>query len=92
LLVNSNFKIYQKNSEVRLERTTALLLTLFKDRVGLLHDMLACFSNQKINLAKIESKPSTKKLGEYTFFVEVEGHEKDENVKKALTTCKNLQD
>jgi len=52
--------------------------------VGLLHDMLACFSNQKINLAKIESKPSTKKLGEYTFFVEVEGHEKDENVKKAL--------
>ncbi len=86
--VKNNFTRFYMISKKQPDKTgndkTALLLIPFKDRVGLLRDILNCFLNQKINLTKIESKPSTKKLGEYIFFVEIEGHENDENVKKSL--------
>ncbi len=55
-----------------------------KDRIGALHDMLVPFKKYKINLTKIESRPSKKKVWEYYFFVDMVGHYKDENVKKAL--------
>lgn len=55
-----------------------------KDRVGVLHDMLVPFKKNKINLTKIESRPSKKKAWEYYFFVDMAGHCENANVKKAL--------
>ena len=55
-----------------------------KDRVGVLYDMLAPFKQYKINLLKIESRPSKKKAWKYYFFIDLEGHYHDEKVKKAL--------
>jgi len=55
-----------------------------KDRVGVLHDMLVPFKKNKVNLTKIESRPSKKKVWEYYFFIDIMGHCQDENVKKAL--------
>ncbi len=55
-----------------------------KDRVGALYDMLAPFKKNKINLTKIESRPSKRKAWEYYFFVDFMGHISDRNVKKAL--------
>ncbi|MEW6101204.1 MAG: prephenate dehydratase, partial [Candidatus Omnitrophota bacterium] len=46
-----------------------------KDRVGALHDMLMPFKKHKINLTKIESRPSKKKAWDYYFFVDLEGHQ-----------------
>ncbi len=60
-----------------------------KDRVGALHDMLVPFRKQKINLTKIESRPSKRKVWEYCFFVDMEGHHDDKNVRKAI---EELQD
>lgn len=54
------------------------------DRVGALHDSLAAFKKHKINLTKIESRPSKKKAWEYYFFVDFLGHCDDPKVKKAL--------
>ncbi|MBU4310084.1 ACT domain-containing protein, partial [bacterium] len=55
-----------------------------KDRPGTLYDMLRPFAKEKINLTKIESRPSKKKAWEYIFFVDFQGHIEDEKVKKAL--------
>lgn len=55
-----------------------------KDKIGALHDMLLPFKNNNINLTKIESRPSKKRAWEYFFFIDMVGHAKDKNVKKAL--------
>ena len=55
-----------------------------QDRVGALHDSLEAFKKHKINLTKIESRPSKKKAWEYYFFVDFTGHCDDARVKKAL--------
>ncbi len=57
-----------------------------KDKVGALHDSLAAFKRHRINLTKIESRPSKKKAWEYYFFVDFLGHCDDLKVKKALET------
>ena len=60
-----------------------------KDRVGALHDMLLPFKKYRINLTKIESRPSKKKAWEYYFFVDLEGHQDNIKVKKALLELEN---
>jgi chorismate mutase/prephenate dehydratase len=55
-----------------------------QDRVGALHDSIASFKKYKINMTKIESRPSKKKAWEYYFFVDFLGHCDDARVKKAL--------
>jgi len=60
-----------------------------KDRVGVLHDMLVPFKKNDVNLAKIESRPSKKKAWEYYFFIDMVGHYKDANVKRALKGLEN---
>jgi len=60
-----------------------------KDRVGALHDMLVPFKKYRINLTKIESRPSKKKAWDYYFFVDLEGHWDNPGVKKALCELEN---
>jgi len=60
-----------------------------KDRVGALHDMLVSFKKYRINLTKIESRPSKKKAWDYYFFVDLEGHRDEPRVKKALLELEN---
>jgi chorismate mutase/prephenate dehydratase len=55
-----------------------------KDRVGALHDMLVPFKKYHINLTKIESRPSKKRVWDYYFFLDLEGHIWDKDVAKAL--------
>ncbi len=67
---------------------TSILFSI-KDKVGALYAMLAPFYKNKINLTKIESRPSKKKAWDYYFFVDFEGHRLDPNVQRAL---KELED
>ena len=62
---------------------TSILFAL-KDQPGALHDALVPFKRQRINLTKIESRPSKKKAWEYLFFIDIEGHESEPRVKRAL--------
>ncbi len=42
------------------------------DRPGILHDILGVFKKYKINLLKLESRPSRERLGEYIFYIKAE--------------------
>lgn len=62
---------------------TSLVFSI-KDRVGALHDMLVPFRRHRINLTKIESRPSKRKAWDYYFFVDLEGHVRSPRVDRAL--------
>lgn len=62
---------------------TSLLFSI-QDRVGALYEALAAFRKYKINMTKIESRPSKRKAWEYYFFVDCDGHIKDKRVAKAI--------
>ena len=55
-----------------------------KDKVGALYDLLSSFKKYRINLTRIESRPSKKKAWDYYFFADLEGHIQDKNVSRAL--------
>ena len=42
------------------------------DRTGLLHDLLEVFAQRRINLTRIESRPSKRGMGNYVFFLDYE--------------------
>jgi chorismate mutase / prephenate dehydratase len=62
---------------------TSLLFSI-KDHVGALHDMLVPFKKNRINLTKIESRPSKKKAWDYYFFVDLCGHQQEPAVRRAI--------
>lgn len=51
---------------------------------GSLYSVMQEFDNNKINLTKIESRPTKEKPWEYNFYVDFEGHIEEDNVRKAL--------
>ena len=62
---------------------TSILVSI-KDKVGALYEMLEPIRANKINMTKIESRPSKKKAWDYYFFIDMEGHVEDKQVKKTL--------
>lgn len=55
-----------------------------KDRVGALYSMLSPFNKYNVNLTKIESRPSRNTIWEYIFFIDMNGHIEDNNVRGAI--------
>lgn len=55
-----------------------------ENKSGALLEMLEIFSKHNINLSYIDSRPSKTKFGEYTFYVDFDGHCKEEKIKNAL--------
>ncbi|MBE0416808.1 MAG: prephenate dehydratase [Coriobacteriia bacterium] len=63
---------------------TTLALFMYEDRPGALLMILSEFAYGNINLTKIQSRPTKQALGEYMFFVDLEGHVEDPRVALAL--------
>jgi len=62
---------------------TSIMLSV-TDKVGALHQALAAFRRYKINMTKIESRPSKRKAWEYFFFIDCDGHAQDKKVARAI--------
>jgi len=62
---------------------TSVMVSI-KDKIGALYDLLQPIKKNDLNMTKIESRPSKKKAWDYYFFIDIDGHIKDENVKKTL--------
>jgi prephenate dehydratase len=67
---------------------TSVVFSLIEDKPGGLYDVLGEFAKMNINLTKIESRPSKKKLGNYIFFIDFEGHREDDEVRNILNQIK----
>lgn len=62
---------------------TSIMFSI-KDRPGALFDMLLPFKKARLNLTKIESRPTRQKAWEYIFFVDFLGHRSERRVQDAL--------
>ncbi len=73
----------QKNVNI-----ASIAFSLKKNTPGSLLQALNCIANLKLNMSRIESRPSKRELGEYIFFIDIELNENliiiDNSLKKAL--------
>lgn len=63
---------------------TSVVCFIEKDRPGSLLAILHEFSDRQINLTKLESRPTKERLGEYCFFIDMEGHADEPPVRYAI--------
>ena len=69
---------------------TSIVLSLLKDQPGGLYKILGEFAARNINLAKIESRPTKKTMGEYLFFIDLIGHSSDNLITEALSSVQKF--
>jgi prephenate dehydratase len=70
------------------DKSTIVFSTL-KDKSGSLASVLNEFQSKSINLTHISSRPTKAMLGEYLFYIDCEGHFKDEKLSEILTIIEN---
>jgi len=71
----------------------SILIDPHTDRAGLLHDLLHAFAERKINLTRIESRPSKRGIGNYVFFLDYAWSKDTADALaelRAITTIKEL--
>jgi prephenate dehydratase len=59
-----------------------------KHTPGALYRILETFADRKINLTKIESRPTKETPWEYNFYVDFEGHIDDKIINEAVESIK----
>lgn len=67
---------------------TSLALSLPANVPGALAQVLQILAARDINLSRIESRPTKRSLGEYLFFIDIEGELKSAPVQEALVELK----
>ena len=68
------------------DRTTLLVSATGTDDAGALFRLLKPFAEHRVNMTRIESRPSRKRKWDYVFFIDVEGHVSDPPLAKALAS------
>jgi prephenate dehydratase len=63
---------------------TSIVCAIAHDQPGSLLQILQEFAHRYVNLTKIESRPSKKGLGDYVFFIDMEGKKDDPKIAPAL--------
>jgi len=66
---------------------TSLVMSA-ENKPGAVHALLTPLAKHRVSMTRIESRPSRARLWEYMFFIDVEGHQKDERVAAALAELK----
>ena len=71
-------------------RDRTSLVVSAENKPGAVHALLTPLAEHKVSMSRIESRPSRAKSGlwEYVFFIDVEGHEKDAALSRALTALR----
>ncbi len=72
----------QQKNKTDNDKTSLVFAT--DNKPGALVEALKIFQDLEINLSYIDSRPSKKNFGTYTFFVDCEVHSEDEKFKEAL--------
>lgn len=66
---------------------TALVFSIV-DHVGALRDLTDAFASNGVNLSSIQSRPSRRRAWDYVFFVELDGHQSEDRVARALAAAR----
>lgn len=85
----TRFLVMGRQIAARTGKDKTSIVVSIKDKVGALYEMLDPIRKNKVNMTKIESRPSKKKAWDYYFFIDMEGHAEDLRVKKTLKEIEN---
>ena len=80
----TRFIVLGREWSARTGRDKTSVVFSVKDRPGVLKDALSAFSEEGINLTRIESRPSRKRAWTYVFFADFLGHPEEDRVKRAM--------
>ncbi|NLE06944.1 MAG: prephenate dehydratase [Crenarchaeota archaeon] len=81
---HTRFVVISQRDALPTGRDKTSLVFALAHHPGSLLKALTTLAAAGINLTKIESRPSKRSLGEYWFFVDIEGHHQDFQVENAL--------
>ena len=84
----TRFLVISKKSPGRTGRDKTSIMFSIKDKVGALHAMLTPFADAGINLNRLDARPSGRRVWDYVFFLDMEGHVEEEKVAKAIENLK----
>jgi chorismate mutase/prephenate dehydratase len=84
----TRFLVISKKSPGKTGRDKTSIVFSIKDKVGALHTMLSPFAKAGINLNRLDARPSGRRVWDYMFFIDMEGHIEDKAVAKAIEELK----
>jgi chorismate mutase/prephenate dehydratase len=70
-------------------RDKTSLLVSTHNRPGALYQLLSPFAENRVSMSRIESRPSRRGNWDYLFFVDIDGHAEDDNVRRALESLES---
>jgi chorismate mutase/prephenate dehydratase len=80
----TRFLVIAKQIPSKTKNDKTSILVSIRDKVGALYEMLLPIKKYRVNMTKIESRPSKKKAWDYYFYIDLEGHVQDPRVRKML--------
>jgi len=80
----TRFLVIARKSPGKTGRDKTSIMFSIKDKVGALYTMLAPFAESGINLNRLDARPSGRKVWDYVFFLDMEGHIEDKKVAAAI--------
>lgn len=80
----TRFVVIGKQRSVSTGNDKTSLMVSIKDQPGALYELLQPFHDRKINLTKIESRPTRVRAWELVFFIDLLGHQDDPEVADCL--------
>lgn len=81
----TRFVIISKELQKRTGKDKTSIVFSTDNKPGSLYRILDIFSLWDINMTRIESRPAKNALGQYIFFIDIDGHIEDQDVFDALT-------
>ena len=79
----------ERSAEPSGKDKTSLILST-RNEPGAMHQMLTPLAANGVTMTRFESRPARTGLWEYAFYVDIEGHERDPAVAKALGEMRSL--
>ncbi|MDN2662619.1 prephenate dehydratase domain-containing protein [Psychromonas sp. 14N.309.X.WAT.B.A12] len=71
---------------------TTLVVNNKQDCPGVLGNIVSAFALQKVNLTSIMSRPTRSQIGNYHFFIDIDGHQEDKHIAAALAEIQSSYD
>lgn len=86
----TRFVVLSREDNAYIGRCKTSLVVYIIDQPGALFNVLKEFYVRGINLTKIESRPTRTKIGNYLFFIDIEGHRLEAPIQEALDRLSSL--
>lgn len=86
----TRFVVLSRQDSVYKDNCKTSLLLYVVDQPGSLFHVLKEFYIRGINLTKIESRPTRTEIGNYLFFIDIEGHRSEAHIQDALESLSAL--